>query len=243
MEIIPAIDLSAGRVVRLRQGDFDRVTDYGDDPAAVALRWVDEGAKRLHVVDLDGARAGRPVQADPIRSVIAAVSDRRVAIQVAGGLRTIDGVEAALATGASRIVLGTALLREPEFATRLIEQHGVDTIVAALDVRDGLAVGEAWRAGAAGPTVDAALDALHSAGVRIFAVTAIARDGLLEGPDLALLTRIRTAAPGIELIASGGVGTLDDVRALVDIGADAAIIGRALYDGAFDVTDAIRAAS
>jgi phosphoribosylformimino-5-aminoimidazole carboxamide ribotide isomerase len=243
MEIIPAIDLSAGRVVRLRQGDFDRATDYGDDPAAVAARWVDQGAKRLHVVDLDGARAGRPVQSEPIQSVVAAVSHRGVAIQVAGGLRTIDGVEAALATGASRIVLGTALLREPEFATRLIEQHGVDTIVAALDVRDGLAVGQAWRAGAAGPTVDAALDALHSAGVRIFAVTAIARDGLLEGPDLELLTRIRTAAPGIELIASGGVGTLDDVRALVDIGADAAIIGRALYDGAFDVTDAIRAAS
>ncbi len=243
MEIIPAIDLSAGRIVRLSQGDFERATEYGDDPESVARGWAESGARLVHIVDLDGARAGWPVQSDVVARVVAALVQTGAEAQVAGGLRTDAGVQAALDTGATRVVLGTALLREPALAARLIVAHGQPRIVAALDVREGAAVGEAWRDGAARRPVAEALDALRAAGVRSFAVTAIMNDGLLNGPDMGLLARVRAAAPDIELIASGGVSSLDDLRALRDLGAEAVIVGRALYEGRFDLTEAIAAVS
>jgi phosphoribosylformimino-5-aminoimidazole carboxamide ribotide isomerase len=238
MDLIPAIDLRGGRVVRLRRGALDDATVFGDDPIAVALRWVGEGATRLHVVDLDGAEVGRPVQADLVAAVVAAAG---VPVEVAGGLRDEAGVAAALSAGADRVVLGTALIAEPEMATRLMARHGAERIVGAIDVRDGYAVGDAWRSGGAGRPLPEALAALLGAGVHALAVTAIDRDGLLEGPDLDLYRRVRAVAAGAHLIASGGIRSAEDLRALAEVGCDAAILGRALYEGRLSLADARRA--
>lgn len=236
MELIPAIDLLGGRVVRLAQGDYDRVTIYSDDPVAQARRWVDQGATRLHLVDLDGARAGRPVQADIVARIVAAAG---VPCQVAGGLRDAAAVDTALATGADRAILGSALVRDPDLGRTLVARHGADTIVAAIDVRDGHALGDGWVPGAAGTPALDLIATLAANGVRWFAVTAIARDGLLEGPDLDLLAQAQAAAPEGYVIASAGVASLADVSALRGRGHAAAILGRALYEGTISLPVAL----
>lgn len=238
-DILPAIDLRGGRVVRLQQGDFERETAFSDDPVAVARAFVDAGARWLHVVDLDGARTGEPAHAVVIRGLVDAVGSR-VAVEVAGGLRTEDAVAAVLAAGAARAVVGTAALRDPAFAGRLVATHGPDRIAVALDVRDGLAVGEGWRAGAAGARAEDALVALADQGVTTFEATAIERDGLLTGPDLELLLRLlEIGRSGV--IASGGVTTVQDIRAVRQLGCAGAILGRALYEGRIDLASAIGA--
>jgi phosphoribosylformimino-5-aminoimidazole carboxamide ribotide isomerase len=200
MEVIPAIDLLGGRVVRLSRGDFDAVTDYGDDPVAVARRWADEGATRIHVVDLDAAREGKPLQAAVVAAIVASAGVR---CQVAGGIRGADQAAAALAAGVDRVILGSALISWPTLGRVLVERHGPDRIVAALDVRGGRAVGDGWVAGARGRDALALAEALAEAGVRWFAVTAIDRDGGLGGPDLELLEAVRAAVPEAGVIASG----------------------------------------
>jgi phosphoribosylformimino-5-aminoimidazole carboxamide ribotide isomerase len=238
-ELLPAIDLRGGRVVRLLEGDFARETAYSDDPVGVARAFADGGARWIHVVDLDGARAGEPAQAATIRAIIEAVSSRAVC-QVAGGLRSEGAVAAALAAGAGRVVVGTAAIRDPAFAGRLVARHGPDRIVAALDIRDGLALGEGWRAGAPGVGPGDAVTALADYGVATFAVTAIDRDGRLEGPDLELLTSLIALGRG-RIIASGGIGSLDDLRRVRDAGCVGAIVGKALYEGRLDLAEAIAA--
>ena len=236
MELIPAIDLLGGRVVRLAQGDYDRVTVYADDPVAQARRWVGEGATRLHLVDLDGAKAGRPVQAATIARVVAAAG---VPCQVAGGLRDAAAVAAALATGADRAILGSALVRDPGLGRALVEQHGPEAIVAAIDVRDGRALGDGWVPGAQGTPALELIATLAANGVRWFAVTAIARDGLLEGPDLDLLAQAQAAAPDVNIIASAGVSTVADITALAGKRYAGAILGRALYEGTIGLPEAL----
>ncbi len=193
--LAPSIDLLGGRVVRLVHGDPTRATVYADDPAAAATRWAREGADLLHVVDLDGAIAGRTAQSGPIASVIAAAVREGIPCQVAGGLRNAEAVQRALALGADRVVLGTALLADPDLARSLVQGYGASRIVAALDVRDGMAVGEGWRDGAPGTPLEAAVSMLVGAGITTLAVTSIARDGTMDGPDLALLRRVRAIAP------------------------------------------------
>ena len=238
-EILPAIDLRGGRVVRLRQGDFERETVYSDDPPRVAQAFADAGAGWLHVVDLDGARTGTPTHTAVIRAMVDAVDDR-LAIEVAGGLRTEAAVDAALAAGAARVVVGTAVLRDPAFAGRLAERHG-DRIVVALDVRGGMALGQGWRAGAEGLGAEEALQVLADQGITTFEATAIDRDGLLEGPDLDLLGGMARLGRG-RLLASGGIATLDHLRAVRAIGCSGAIVGRALYEGRLDLADALSVA-
>ncbi len=238
-EILPAIDLRGGRVVRLEQGDFERATAFSDDPVSVARSFAAGGARWLHVVDLDGARTGEPAHAAVIRDLVDAVGDR-AAVEVAGGLRTEASVAAALAAGAARVVVGTAALRDPAFAGRLIAIHGPGRIAVALDVRDGLALGEGWRAGAAGVHAEEALIALADAGVTTFEATAIERDGLLGGPDLALLGRLVALGRG-GVIASGGIASLDDIQAVRRVGCAGTIVGRALYEGRIDLASAIGA--
>jgi phosphoribosylformimino-5-aminoimidazole carboxamide ribotide isomerase len=223
-------------VVRLVEGDFERETDYGDDPVGVARAFATAGARRLHIVDLDGAREGRPAQLETIAGVAAGVADVR--IEAAGGLRTEDDAAAVFAVGADRIVVGTKALEELAFVAALISRYGADRIVVALDVRAGLAVGEGWRTGARGIDVDDAMRTLSDAGVAMFEVTAIERDGRLEGPDLGLLGRLAGLERG-EIIASGGIRSLDDLRAVRDLGCSAAIVGRALYEGTIDLSDAV----
>ncbi|HEV8489201.1 MAG TPA: 1-(5-phosphoribosyl)-5-[(5-phosphoribosylamino)methylideneamino] imidazole-4-carboxamide isomerase [Candidatus Limnocylindrales bacterium] len=240
-ELLPAIDLRDGRVVRLIEGDFGRETAYSDDPVGVALRFVDGGATWIHVVDLDGARVGEPVQAATIRRIARAV-EGRARCQVAGGLRSDESVAAALRAGAARVVVGTAALADPPFAGRLVARHGPDRIVAAIDVRDGLALGEAWRLGAAGVLPVDAVTALADSGVTAFAATAIDRDGRLEGPDLSLLESLVALGRG-RVIASGGIGSVDDIRRLREIGCSGAIVGTALYEGRIDLAEALQSSS
>ena len=236
-EVLPAIDLRGGRVVRLRQGDFEQEVTYGDDPAAIARGFAACGTRWIHVVDLDAARAGRPVQHDSIGAVLGAVGTG-VRVEVAGGLRTVEGVERALAGGAWRAVLGTAALEDPAFAGALVSAHGAERIAVAIDVRDGHAVGHGWAANATGWPVADALAVLADAGVTTFEVTAIERDGLLQGPALDLYDRLVQLDRG-HIIASGGITTLDDVRALQARGCSGAILGRALYEGRLDLAETI----
>jgi phosphoribosylformimino-5-aminoimidazole carboxamide ribotide isomerase len=238
-EIIPAIDLRGGRAVRLRQGDFDRETVYSDDPATVAQGFADAGARWLHVVDLDGARTGAPVNGVAIHGIVRAVRDA-MRVEVAGGLRTEASVAAVLMGGAARAIVGTAALRDPGLVARLVADHGVERIAVALDVRDGLAIGEGWQTGATGLPVDQAIASLADVGVKTFEVTAIDRDGLLGGPDLALYERLIAPEWG-SIIASAGIATLADLRALRDLGCAGAIVGRALLDGSMDLREALAA--
>ena len=236
-EILPAIDLRGSRVVRLRQGDFDRETAYDADPVAVAVGFALAGARWIHVVDLDGARTGVPAHGQVISAIVEAVGEL-TRIEVAGGLRDERAVAAALEAGAARIVIGTTALDDPAFAGGLIGSHGPGRIAVAIDVRDGRAVGHGWTTGA--ETVDAvdAIERLADIGVETFEVTAIDRDGLLSGPDLALYELVVGLDRGA-VIASAGISTIDDLRALRDTGCAGAIIGRALYDRRFTLFDAI----
>lgn len=238
-DVLAAIDLRGGRVVRLEQGDFDRETSFSDDPVAVARSFVELGARWLHVVDLDGARSGEPAHTATIRDIVDAVGDR-VAVEAGGGLRTEASVAWSLAAGAARTVIGTAALHDPAFVGRLITVHGPRRIAVAIDVRDGLALGEGWRTGAAGIRAEDALVALADQGVTTFEVTAIERDGLLEGPDLALLGRLVALGRG-GVIASGGIASLDDIESVRRIGCAGAIVGRALYEGRIDLASVIGA--
>lgn len=240
-QVLPAIDLRNGRVVRLRQGDFDRETAYGDDPVEVARRFADAGARWLHVVDLDGARSGDPVHAAVIGAIVAGVGGR-CNVEVAGGLRDEAAVALALGSGAARVTVGTAALRDPDFAGRLVAIHGADRVAVAIDVRDGRAVGHGWAATDDGIDAATAILLLAEAGVTTFEVTAIERDGLLNGPDLPLYERLVGRDLG-SIISSGGIASLDDLRAVRDIGCAGAIVGRALYEGQFTVERALLIAS
>ena len=237
-DLLPAIDLRGGRVVRLAEGDFSRETVYGDDPAAVARSFVAAGSRWIHVVDLDGARDGSRRQADAVASIVAAAGSVRC--EVAGGLRDEAAVNAVLEGGAARAVVGTAALRDPGFVGRLVQRFGAERIAVALDVRDGLAVGQGWATGAVGLPVVRAFDALAARGARTFIVTAIERDGLLNGPDLGLLERLVELGRG-QVIASAGIASIEDVRAVREVGCSGAVIGRALYEGRIDLAEAVRA--
>lgn len=239
-EILPAIDLRGGRVVRLEQGDFLRETSFSDDPVAVARSFADAGARWLHVVDLDGARNGMPAHGAVIRAIVAAVGER-VAVEVAGGLRSAEAVAEVLASGASRVVVGTAALADTAFAGALVTAHGPARIAVAIDVRGGQAVGQGWTSDALGMDALAAIQRLADAGVSTFEVTAIDRDGMLSGPDLELYERIRATSFG-SIIASAGIASAGAIAALRAIGCSGAIVGRALYDGRLAFKDALRAA-
>ena len=232
-DILPAIDLHGGRIVRLRQGDFDRETVYEGDPVIVATGFAEAGARWLHVVDLDGARTGTPGHSAAIAAVVRAVTER-TRVEVAGGLRNEPAVAQAIEAGAARVVVGTAALHEPIFAGRLVDAYGASRISVAIDVRDGRAVGHGWEIDALGLDAIDSIERLADVGVETFEVTAIERDGLLQGPDLSLyegLVRIDRGA----IIASGGIRSVGDLQAVRDIGCTGAIIGRALYEGRLDV--------
>ncbi len=237
MELIPAIDLLGGAVVRLAQGDYARVTDYGNDPVAVALGWQRAGATRLHLVDLEAARDGTRGQASIIERIVDAVT---VPCQVAGGIRDAATAREILAAGADRVVMGTALIRDPALAAMLVAAAGPERLVAAVDVRGGRAVGDGWTTGAAEAPAMGLIGRLRAAGLDRFAVTAIDRDGLLSGPDLGLLAEAAGAAGGPgHVVASAGVSSLEDVVALAAAGYQGAILGRALYEGRIDLAEAL----
>lgn len=243
-DLLPAIDLRGGCVVRLLRGDFGQETVYGDDPVEVAGRFVAEGARWLHVVDLDGARDPAARQTDLVRAIVEGVGES-ARVEVAGGLRDEESAAAMLAAGASRVVVGTAALRDPEFGRRLVDRLGADRVAVALDVREGRAVGRGWLPGGPGVPLEEVVLALADAGVRTFEVTAIDRDGTLTGPDLALLGRVvalgRGAVNASAVIASAGIATMGDVRDVRRLGCTGAIVGRALYEGRLTIRAALEA--
>ncbi|HEY5628742.1 MAG TPA: 1-(5-phosphoribosyl)-5-[(5-phosphoribosylamino)methylideneamino] imidazole-4-carboxamide isomerase [Candidatus Limnocylindrales bacterium] len=238
-EILPAIDLEGGRVVRLMQGDFARETVYEHEPVAVAREFADAGATWLHVVDLDGAREGEPRQLELVAEIVAEVHGR-IRVEVGGGLRTAEAVAGALGTGASRVAVGTAALRDPAFALGIVARYGPGRVVGSLDIRDGMAYGEGWRRGSEGVLATDALEMLSASGIDTFEVTAIDRDGLLGGPDVPLLRSLVRLGRG-RIIASGGISSLDDVLAVQAAGCAGVIVGRALYEGRIGVHELINA--
>jgi phosphoribosylformimino-5-aminoimidazole carboxamide ribotide isomerase len=238
MLLIPAIDIRGAHAVRLVQGDYERETAFDDDPAAAARRWVADGAPALHVVDLDGARAGSPVNLEQLGRICDAVD---VPVQFGGGLRTAESIAAALEAGATRVVLGTAAIAEPA----LVEAVAADrpgTLVASVDARAGKVAVEAWaRETEIAP--DELLAELAGRGIDRFLYTPVEVDGTLAGPSLEALRPVAAAAAAADakLIYSGGVGELDHLRELAALrlpALEGVVVGRALYESRFSVADA-----
>jgi len=232
--LYPAIDIRDGRAVRLLQGDYAQETAYDPDPADAARRWAAEGSRFLHVVDLDGAKAGAPKNLDAIARIAAAVD---CPVQVGGGLRDAESVDAVIAAGAERVVIGTAALRDPDFLQWTIEAHG-ERVVVSVDAREGRVSLAGWTEGSGVDVADAVAE-LSGRGVKRFLSTAIEVDGTMEGPRLDELNRV-AAATDAALIASGGVGSLADLGAVAREAAanvEGIIVGRALYEKKFTVAE------
>ena len=228
--VYPAIDVLEGRVVRLRQGEREQVTVEGGDPAEAAARFRDEGAGWLHLVDLDGAFSGRPTP--ELVDVVAAAG---VPVQVGGGYRDAEAVRAALDAGAARILVGTAAL-EPSFLREAARSFG-EQLAVAVDVRDGEVAVSGWTASSHVVPAELAR-ACAEAGVARLLVTSTRRDGTLAGPDLDLLELVLSAS-GLPVLAAGGIASLDDVRAVRDLGCEGAVVGSALWRGRFSLADAV----
>jgi phosphoribosylformimino-5-aminoimidazole carboxamide ribotide isomerase len=235
MILLPAIDILAGKAVRLVQGRFDASTVYDADPLRAARRWVKAGARALHVVDLDGARTGTPANLEQIERIAGALE---VPMQVGGGLRTGGAVADAIAAGAARVVLGTAAYRDIDFLDEAIAQHR-DRVVVSVDARGGRLAASGWTEQTEIP-VEAVVERLWARGVRRFVYSSIERDGMLTGPDLDGAGRFARVVRG-GFIYSGGVSELDDLRALAalrQVNMSGVIVGKALYEERFDVGEA-----
>ena len=238
MILLPAIDIRDGRAVRLERGDFDRETVYADDPLAAARSFVEAGAKTLHVVDLDGARQGKPVNLEHLRRI---ASELDVPVQYGGGLRTLVDVRDALSAGAARVVLGTAAYTDVEFLEEVLETWGVRAVVA-IDVRGGHVSVSGWEKTTQMLPADV-IARMQRYGVRQFVYTNVDRDGMLAGPDL---EEVRTVGQVIRgrFIYSGGISSLDDLVALRDlrlVNLAGVISGKALYEHRFEVADGVEA--
>jgi phosphoribosylformimino-5-aminoimidazole carboxamide ribotide isomerase len=234
MQVIPAIDLRGGRCVRLRQGDFDQETVFGDDPAAMALRWESQGAKRIHLVDLDGAKTGHPVNVEAVKQVVACVG---IPCQLGGGLRDQPTIAEWLDSGVDRVVVGTQALRDPEWFSRMAELYP-GRLILGLDARDGRVAIEAWIDVSSIQALAFArqFDSLPLAGI---IYTDIAKDGMLGGPNLEAIAALAGSVK-TPLIASGGIGELIHLLHLAELRVAGCIVGRALYEGRFSLEEAIR---
>ena len=238
MEVIPAIDLLDGQCVRLHQGDYEQVTRFSDDPVAQALAWQEQGASRLHLVDLDGARSGEPVNDAVVRAITAALA---IPVQLGGGVRSAERAEALLAFGLDRVILGTVAVEQPQLVRELAERHP-GRIVVGIDAKDGMVATRGWIE-ASSIEAEALAASLEGSGVAALITTDIATDGTLAGPNLAFLHRMAQAS-SIPVIASGGVGDLADLLSLLSLaplGVEGVIVGRALYDGRLDLKEALQA--
>ena len=235
MIILPAIDLKDGKCVRLRQGRADDVTVYGDDPAAQAKDWADQGGQELHVVDLDGAFAGTPKHAEVIARIIKAFGGP---VEVGGGIRTPEALNAVIEAGATRAIIGSAALEDPEFLTQALELYG-DKIAVSIDARNGFVQTKGWVETTKTLATDLAA-AVAKAGAKTIIYTDTATDGMLGGPNLTQMAAICDAAPTCQITASGGVSSpfdVENLKALERPNLRAAIVGKALYDGRTTLRD------
>jgi phosphoribosylformimino-5-aminoimidazole carboxamide ribotide isomerase len=232
MILLPAINILDGQVVRLTRGDFDQSVAYHADPLDAARRWVDAGARALHVVDLDGARDGEPANLEYVRRIVAGVG---VPVQVGGGLRNAEAVRAVLTAGAARVVLGTAALYDVDFLDETVAEHR-ERVLVAIDARDGR-LATSGRAQQTEIPVESVIDSLGRRGVSRFVYSSIERDGMLSGPDLDEVRRVAAVVRGT-FAYSGGIATVDDLRALAElreVNLTGVIVGKALYENRFDV--------
>ena len=237
MEVIPSIDLKSGRCVRLYQGDYHKETVYSDDPVSVALAWQEQGGPRLHLVDLDGAAQGRLVN---LEIIIEIVNKMTIPVQIGGGIRNLETAESLLSSGADRVVIGTAAVEDPSLVEALCRDHGSDRVVVAVDARDGQVAINGWTRQSTVSVFELARQ-MSEVGVVRLLYTDISRDGTMTEPNFAANEAL-VRETGMAVLASGGVTVLAHIRRLADTGAEGAIVGRALYDGAFNLSEAIAVA-
>ncbi len=234
MQLYPAIDLKGGRCVRLTQGLFDNVTVYSDTPAGTASLWESKGASYLHLVDLDGAQTGRSVNESAIRSIIERVS---IPVQVGGGIRTLEAAQNLLRIGAARVIVGTKAVERPGFVRELIENFGAERVVAGIDAKDGMAAIEGWEM-VSHISASRLCMQMKEYGIRHVVYTDISRDGMLAGPNIQATKKLMDET-GLDIIASGGVSSMEDLQNLYRQGIQGVIIGKALYENRIDLAEAI----
>jgi phosphoribosylformimino-5-aminoimidazole carboxamide ribotide isomerase len=239
MIIFPAIDIRDGKCVRLTVGRFDQETIFADQPVDMAVRWANEGAEYLHVVDLDGALAGKPVNMAAIRSIINAV---KIPVQLGGGIRTLDNIKECLDAGVQRVILGSVAVRQPELVAEACKRYG-NQIVVGIDARDGIAAVEGWGV-AGGIRAEELAQKMAQVGVQRIIYTDISRDGMLSGVNVVATASLAKAA-GIPVIASGGVRDMADmeaIKAAESAGIEGVIVGKAIYMGSLHLKDALKLA-
>ncbi len=240
MRLYPAIDILGGSAVRLTRGSFEAKTVYDAEPLSAARGWVQEGARYLHVVDLDGARAGTPRNLEHLREITAELP---VPVQYGGGLRSAASVRDALRAGARRVILGTAAFTDPDLLSAVLDEHGADRVLVSVDARGGAVATAGWT-----QTTDLGvaevIERLHRQGVRELVYTNVDRDGMLEGPDIDEVARVAAGARG-SVIYSGGIGSLEDLEGLAALPdgsrVEGVIVGKALYERRFTITQALAA--
>lgn len=234
MRIYPAIDIKDGKCVRLLRGSFSDVTVYGDDPVEMALKWEALGGEYIHVVDLDGALKGRGVNAEVIKRICAAAD---VPVQTGGGIRNMEDIEAKLSCGIARVIIGTKAVSDIGFVKEAVKNYG-DRIVIGIDAKDGMAAVEGWEKTSGYTAVELA-ERMTDIGVKTIVYTDISTDGTLQGPNVAAM-REMAAAVDADIIASGGVGSIEHIRSLVPTGVEGVIVGRALYTGDVELSEAVK---
>ena len=235
MQLYPAIDMKNGQCVRLRQGAFKDITIYSDAPEKVAAHWQEKGASFLHLVDLDGALAGYSVNEEVIRRIADTVS---IPIEIGGGIRSKEAVDRMLDLGVRRVIIGTKAAEHPEFLRDMVRTFGEEAIVAGVDAKDGMVAVEGWEKVSSLTASDLCLT-MKEFGVRHIVYTDISRDGMLSGPNVEA-TRKLTEDTGLDIIASGGVSCMEDLKCLHEAGIRGAIIGKALYENRIDLAEAVR---
>jgi phosphoribosylformimino-5-aminoimidazole carboxamide ribotide isomerase len=236
--IYPAIDLRAGKVVRLREGDPGRMTVYGEEPARTAHGWLDRGARWLHVVNLDGAFGEKDyANRSALESILQAAKEFDARVQFGGGIRSLENIEAVLALGVDRVILGTIAVEQPDVVSHAVRKHGVERIAVGIDARDGRVRVRGWMEEGGLSAIDLALR-MQTGGLRTVIFTDVSRDGLGCGLNIAF-TRELAQASGLDVIASGGVHTIEDILAAKQANLTGAIVGRALYEGTIDLKQAL----
>lgn len=236
MQLYPAIDLKDGQCVRLKQGEFKEITVYSQKPEEVAALWQSHGATFLHLVDLDGALAGRSVNEKVIKKIADTVS---MPIEIGGGIRSEEAIESMLSLGVARVIIGTKAVENPEFIRDMVKKFGQDRIVAGVDAKDGMVAVEGWEK-ISGITASELCNRMKEYGVRHIVYTDISRDGMLTGPNVEYTKKL-TEETGMDIIASGGMSSMEDLRQLYRAGVRGAIIGKALYEKRIDLKEAIEA--
>lgn len=235
MRIYPAIDIKNGQCVRLRQGKFDDVTVYGSDPAEMAKKFAAEGASYLHVVDLDGARMGAGMNRSAIKKIVEALS---IPVQTGGGIRTLKDIEEIISTGVSRVILGTSAVSNPQVVREAVELYGSSRIAVGIDAMNGKVAIHGWEKLSDVPAIELCLQ-MKEMGVKTIIYTDITKDGMMIGPNIESTKEI-AAATGLDIIASGGISSMEDIERAKAAGAAGVIIGKALYQGSVVLAEAVK---